>query len=67
MQHIGCSFQFLSTSLSNLKTDFIAAQVLPFSGILVLSVEVSSCSYASWEDLVPSSHQPSRCLYWLGA
>ena len=67
MQHIYCSFQFLSTTLSSLKTGFTAAQVLPFSGILVLLVEVSWCSYTSWGDLVPSSHQPFRHLYCLGA
>lgn len=38
MQHIDCSFQCLSTALSSLKTDFMTAQVLCFSGILVLSV-----------------------------
>lgn len=27
----------------------------------------SSCSYSSWEDLVSSCHQPSRCLCWPGA
>lgn len=35
------------------KTAFIATQVLPFSGILVLSL-VSFCPHRSWEGLVPS-------------
>lgn len=49
------------------KLILLLHKYFPFLGFWCFCWRFPLVLNTSWEDLVPSSHQLSRCLYWLGA